>query len=57
MVTSTAMVTSLEQLEPGAVTDAQVVAAAIQAALQSDTPPRSPRRGRRAPAADGEQLF
>jgi hypothetical protein len=36
---------------------AQLVAAAVQAALQADTPSRPPRRGRRAPAAGCEPLF
>ena len=36
---------------------AQLVAAAVQAALQADTPSRPPRRCRRVPAADGEPLF
>jgi hypothetical protein len=36
---------------------AQLVAAAVQAALQADSPSRPPRRGRRAPAADCEPLF
>jgi hypothetical protein len=35
---------------------AQLVAAAVQAALQADTPSQPPRRGRRAPAADYEPL-
>jgi hypothetical protein len=33
---------------------AQLVAAAVQAALQVGKPSRPPRRGTRAPAADGE---
>jgi hypothetical protein len=36
---------------------AQLVAAAVQAALQAGTPLRSPRRGRHVPAADREPLF
>jgi len=36
---------------------AQLVAAAVQAALRVGAPSRPPRRGTRAPAADGEPLF
>ena len=36
---------------------AQLVAAAVQAALQADKPSPPPRRGRRAPAAACEPLF
>ena len=36
---------------------AQLVAAAVQAALQTGTSPRPPRRGPRVPAADCEPLF
>ena len=36
---------------------AQLVAAAVQAALQADTPARPPRRHRRVPAADCQPLF
>jgi hypothetical protein len=36
---------------------AQLVAAAVQAALQAGPPSRPPRQGRRAPAADCEPLF
>jgi hypothetical protein len=36
---------------------AQLVAAAVHAALQAGAPSRSPRRGRRVPAADCEPLF
>ena len=36
---------------------AQLVAAAVQAALRAGAPSRPPRRGPRAPAADGEPLF
>ena len=36
---------------------AQLVAAAVQAALKVGTPSRPPRRGRRVPAADCEPLF
>ena len=36
---------------------AQLVAAAVQAALQAGAPSRPPRRARRAPAADCEPLF
>jgi hypothetical protein len=36
---------------------AQLVAAAVQAALQAGTPPRPSRRSRRVPAADCEPLF
>jgi len=36
---------------------AQLVAAAVQAALQTDTPSRRPRRGPRVPAAECEPLF
>jgi hypothetical protein len=36
---------------------AQLVAAAVQAALQGGTPSRPPRRRRHAPAADCEPLF
>jgi hypothetical protein len=36
---------------------ARLVANAVQAALQANTPSRPPRRGRRAPAADCEPLF
>jgi hypothetical protein len=36
---------------------AQLVAAAVQAALRAGAPSRPPRRGTRAPAADGEPLF
>jgi hypothetical protein len=36
---------------------AQLVAAAVQTALQVGTPSRPPRRGRRAPAAGREPLF
>ena len=36
---------------------AQVVAAAVQAALQADTPARPPRRRRRVPPADCQPLF
>jgi hypothetical protein len=36
---------------------AQLVAAAVQAALQPAAPSRPPRRGRRVPAADCEPLF
>jgi hypothetical protein len=36
---------------------AQLVVAAVLAVLQSGTPPRPPRRGRRAPATDCEPLF
>jgi hypothetical protein len=35
---------------------AQLVAAAVQAALRAGAPSRLPRRGPRAPAADGEPL-
>jgi hypothetical protein len=35
----------------------QLVAAAVQAALQAGTPSRPPRRDRRVPAADCEPLF
>jgi hypothetical protein len=36
---------------------AQLVAAAVQAALQAGAPPRPPRRGPRVPAAGCEPLF
>ena len=36
---------------------AQLVADAVQAALQPDTPSRPPRRRRRGPAAGSEPLF
>ena len=36
---------------------AQLVAAAVQAALRAGAPSRPPRRGQRAPAADCEPLF
>jgi hypothetical protein len=36
---------------------AQLVAAAVQAALRPTTPSRPPRRRRRGPAADSEPLF
>jgi hypothetical protein len=36
---------------------AQLVAAAVQAALQADAPSRPPRRAQRVPAADCEPLF
>jgi len=36
---------------------AQLVAAAVQVALQAGTPSRPPRRGPRVPAADCEPLF
>jgi hypothetical protein len=36
---------------------AQLVAAAVQAALEAGTPSRPPRRGSRVPAADCEPLF
>jgi hypothetical protein len=36
---------------------AQLVAAAVQAVFQADSPSRRPRRGRRAPAAGCEPLF
>jgi len=36
---------------------AQLVAAAVQAALQAGTPSRPPRRRRRVPATDCEPLF
>ena len=36
---------------------AQLVAAAVQAALQTGAPSQSPRRRRRVPAADCEPLF
>jgi CHASE2 domain-containing sensor protein len=36
---------------------AQLVAVAVQAALQAGAPSRPPRRGRRVPAADCEPLF
>ena len=36
---------------------ANLVAAAVQAALQADAPSRPPRRGRRVSAADCEPLF
>jgi hypothetical protein len=36
---------------------AQLVVAAVQAALQASAPSRPPRRSRRAPAADCEPLF
>ena len=36
---------------------AQLVAAAVQAALQTEAPYRPPRRARRVPAADCEPLF
>jgi hypothetical protein len=36
---------------------AQLVAAAVQAVLQADSPSRRPRRGRRVPAAGCEPLF
>ena len=36
---------------------AQLVAAAVQAALQTSAPSRPPRRGTRVPAADCEPLF
>ena len=36
---------------------AQLVAAAVQAALQADTPARPPRRRRRVPRADCQPLF
>jgi hypothetical protein len=36
---------------------AQLVAAAVQAALQAGAPSRPPRRGRRVPAAGCEPLF
>ena len=36
---------------------AQLVAAAVQAALQTGAPSRPPRRGPRGPAADCEPLF
>ncbi len=36
---------------------AQLVAAAVQAALRTGTPSRPPRRGPRVPAADCEPLF
>ncbi len=36
---------------------AQLVAAAVQPALQAATPSRPPRRGPRVPAADCEPLF
>ena len=36
---------------------AQLVAAAVQAALQAGKPPPPPRRGRPAPAIDCEPLF
>ena len=36
---------------------AQLVAAAVQAALQADTPARPPRRHRRVPPADCQPLF
>jgi hypothetical protein len=36
---------------------AQLVAVAVQAALQAGTPSRPPRRGPRVPAADCEPLF
>jgi hypothetical protein len=36
---------------------AQLVAAAVQAALQADAPSRPPGRGPRGPAADSEPLF
>jgi hypothetical protein len=36
---------------------AQLVAAAVQAALRADTPSRPPRRCRHVPAADCEPLF
>ena len=36
---------------------AQLVAAAVQAALQTGAPSRPPRRRRRVPAADCEPLF
>jgi len=36
---------------------AQLVAAAVQAVLQADAPPRPLRRSRRGPAADSEPLF
>jgi hypothetical protein len=36
---------------------ARLVAAAVQAALQADTPSRPPRRARRVPAVDCEPLF
>ena len=36
---------------------AQLVAVAVQAALQAGVPSRPPRRGRRVPAADCEPLF
>jgi hypothetical protein len=36
---------------------AQLVADAVQAALQAGVPSRPPRRGRRVPAADCEPLF
>ena len=35
----------------------QLVAVAVQAALQADAPSQQPRRGRRVPAADCEPLF
>ncbi len=36
---------------------AQLVAAAVQVALQAGAPSRPPRRSLRGPAADGEPLF
>ena len=36
---------------------AQLVAAAVQAALRADAPSRPPRRGPRVPVADCERLF
>jgi hypothetical protein len=36
---------------------AQLVAAAVQAALRAGAPSRPPRRGPRAPVADSEPLF
>ena len=36
---------------------AQLVATAVEAALQAGAPSRPPRRGRRAPAAGGEPMF
>jgi len=47
-------------LRPNIVIDAetaQLVAAAVQAALQAGTPSRPPGRGPRVPAADCEPLF
>jgi hypothetical protein len=36
---------------------AQLVVAAVQAALRAGAPPRPPRQGRRGPAANSEPLF